>query len=157
LEIFTMPTTPHAVMTDTQAVQALAALAQLSRLQVFRWLVVAGSEGGTPGAIAQALGLPATALSFHLKELVHAGLVSQERQGRNLIYRPQLGAMQGLLGFLTANCCQGNVQLIGEGGGLCGDWSLPSCTTDGDDGAVTQHADAPSLSTVPAVTVTNDK
>lgn len=101
------PTNTEANLTDTEAVQALAALAQLSRLQVFRWLVVAGPAGGTPGAMAQDLGVSATALSFHLKELVHAGLVTQERQGRNLIYRPQLVAMQQLLSFLTANCCQG--------------------------------------------------
>lgn len=116
-------------MTDTQAVQALAALAQLSRLQVFRWLVVAGAEGGTPGVIAPALGLSATALSFHLKELVQAGLVSQERQGRNLIYRSQWSAMQGLLGFLTANCCQGNLQVTDKSGQVCGAWLLPDCTT----------------------------
>ncbi len=101
-----MNTATH-VITDEQAVQALAALAQASRLRVFRLLVVAGPEGATPGHITEALGLPATALSFHLKELVHAGLVTQERQGRNLVYRAHISAMNQLLGFLTDNCCQG--------------------------------------------------
>jgi hypothetical protein len=98
--------------------------------------------------MAQALSLPATALSFHLKELVHAGLVSQERQGRNLIYRPQLGAMRGLLGFLTANCCQGSEELAIEGAELCGDWSLPRCATPAPcgDEAIEQAADAPGSS-----------
>ena len=94
-------------MTDSEAVQALAALAQESRLRAFRLLVVAGPRGTTPGQMAEALGVSPTSLSFHLKELLSAGLITQEREGRNLIYRPHIDAMNRLLGFLTANCCQG--------------------------------------------------
>lgn len=94
-------------MEDSHAVKALAALAQASRLQVFRALVVAGPQGLTPGAIAELLGLPAATLSFHLKELMQAGLVTQERSGRHLIYRADIAQMNGLLGYLTAHCCQG--------------------------------------------------
>lgn len=94
-------------MEEDNVVKALAALAQQSRLRVFRALVIAGSDGLTPGALSEALGLPATSLSFHLKELTHAGLASQERQGRNLIYRAAFDQMNGLLAYLTDNCCQG--------------------------------------------------
>lgn len=95
-------------MEEQQVVQALAALAHAHRLQVFRRLVVLGSEGCTPSALCEALGLPPATLSFHLKELHHAQLVTQERQGRRLIYRADLGRMNGLLGYLTDNCCQGS-------------------------------------------------
>jgi DNA-binding transcriptional ArsR family regulator len=94
-------------MDDTHAVKALSALAQASRLQIFRALVVAGPQGLTPGAITESLGLPAATLSFHLKELMQAGLVSQERSGRHLIYRAEFVQMNELLGYLTAHCCQG--------------------------------------------------
>lgn len=77
------------------------------RLRVFRALIGAGPEGMTPGALAEALGVPASTLSFHLKELMHADLVTQERDGRNLIYRPSFEQMNGLLDYLTAHCCQG--------------------------------------------------
>ena len=94
-------------MNDDEAVRALAALAQRSRLQIFRLLVVAGPIGLTPGALAEVLGAAPTALSFHLKELMHAGLVTQERVGRHLIYRAAFDRMNDLLGFLSANCCEG--------------------------------------------------
>jgi ArsR family transcriptional regulator len=94
-------------MEETDVVRALAALAHSMRLQLFRLLVVAGRTGLTPGAITEALDVPATTLSFHLKELTHAGLVTQERDGRYLIYRAAFDRMNGLLGYLTANCCQG--------------------------------------------------
>jgi len=94
-------------MTEHDAVRALAALAQQSRLQIFRQLVVAGPDGMTPGGLCEALGLPGTGLSFHLKELTNAGLITQERDGRNLIYRAAFTTMNDLLRFLTANCCQG--------------------------------------------------
>lgn len=94
-------------MEEATAVRSLAALAQEARLRIFRALVVAGPEGLTPGALADALGVPAATLSFHLKELANAGLASQERQGRNLIYRASFDAMNGLLAYLTENCCQG--------------------------------------------------
>lgn len=94
-------------MNETDVVRALAALAQASRLQVFRALVVAGEPGLTPGALAEALALPAATLSFHLKELAQAGLATQERQGRNLIYRAAYNRMAALMAYLSANCCQG--------------------------------------------------
>jgi len=94
-------------MEAQDVVRSLAALAQPVRLQVFRALVVAGPEGLTPGALVEALAVPGTSLSFHLKELMHAGLVTQERNGRNLIYRASFEQMNALLGYLTENCCQG--------------------------------------------------
>ncbi|UST52478.1 helix-turn-helix domain-containing protein (plasmid) [Comamonadaceae bacterium OTU4NAUVB1] len=94
-------------MNEEVVVKSLAALAQTSRLRVFRALVVAGQEGLTPGALGEALDLPATSLSFHLKELTNAGLTSQERQGRHLVYRASFDQMNALLGYLTENCCQG--------------------------------------------------
>ena len=99
-------------MDESIAVESLAALAQVMRLRVFRALIAAAPEGMTPGALAATLDVPASTLSFHLKELMHAGLVSQERDGRNLIYRPSLAHMNELLGYLTAHCCE-------AGGGTC--------------------------------------
>lgn len=77
------------------------------RLRIFRALIGAGPQGLTPGALTATLGVPASTLSFHLKELMHAGLVSQERDGRSLIYRPAIDQMNELLAYLTAHCCQG--------------------------------------------------
>jgi ArsR family transcriptional regulator len=94
-------------MNETEVVRSLSALAQQSRLQIFRELVVAGPNGMTPTQLSEKLGLPPTALSFHLKELNHAGLINQERDGRNLIYRAQFAAMNDLLSYLTAHCCEG--------------------------------------------------
>ena len=99
-------------MEEKNVIQALAALAQPVRLQVFRALVVAGPVGLTPGVLAEQLGVPSTSLSFHLKELTHANLVSQERDGRNLIYRAVFEQMNALLGYLTENCCQGEACLV---------------------------------------------
>ncbi|WP_298010647.1 helix-turn-helix domain-containing protein [uncultured Aquabacterium sp.] len=94
-------------MEEKDVIQSLAALAQPVRLRVFRALVVAGPAGLTPGALTEQLDVPATSLSFHLKELTHAGLISQERNGRHLIYRAAFDHMNGLLGYLTEHCCQG--------------------------------------------------
>ncbi|MEJ8850207.1 metalloregulator ArsR/SmtB family transcription factor [Variovorax rhizosphaerae] len=94
-------------MEENEVVRSLAALAQPVRLQVFRALVVAGPGGMTPGALVESLGVAATTLSFHLKELVHSALVTQERDGRYLIYRASFDRMNGLIGYLTENCCQG--------------------------------------------------
>ena len=95
------------MMDAPQAVQALAALAQTSRLAVFRKLVVAGRCGRTPGELSAELALSAPALSFHLKELLNASLVTQERDGRRLIYRAELVQMNALLAYLTEHCCEG--------------------------------------------------
>jgi len=94
-------------MLEIQVVNALAALAQTQRLRAFRALVVAGKEGLTPSLLAEQLGVAPNALSFHLKELAHAGLVDVEPRGRNLIYRANYPQMNALLGFLTQECCQG--------------------------------------------------
>ena len=99
-------------MEQTAVVQALAALAQPLRLQVFRALVVAGPQGLTPGAMSEGTGVPPNTLSFHLKELSNAGLVSQQRDGRFLIYRADFERMNGLLAYLTENCCQGTGCLV---------------------------------------------
>jgi DNA-binding transcriptional ArsR family regulator len=94
-------------MNELDAVHALTALAQVARLRVFRTLVGAGPAGMTPGALSATLDIPGSTLSFHLKELVHANLVTAERDGRNLHYRPALGRMDDLLTYLTAHCCMG--------------------------------------------------
>ena len=110
-------------MNEKAAVAALAALAQGMRLRIFRTLVGAGPQGLTPGALAATLDVPGSTLSFHLKELMHAGMVSQERDGRNLIYRPSLERMNALLVYLTAHCCQAS------DGATCEVASPPACTT----------------------------
>jgi len=94
-------------MNETDAVSALAALAHPQRLRVFRALVVAGQAGMLPSTLAERLGVARNALSFHLKELAHAGLVSAQAQGRNLIYRADYARMNGLLDYLTEHCCEG--------------------------------------------------
>ncbi|MES2719075.1 MAG: helix-turn-helix transcriptional regulator [Pseudomonadota bacterium] len=94
-------------MDEQAAVLALVALAQGMRLRIFRALVGAGPQGLTPGVLAATLGVGASSLSFHLKELTRAGLVSQQRDGRHLIYRPELDRMNSLLAYLVAHCCSG--------------------------------------------------
>jgi ArsR family transcriptional regulator len=90
------------------AVKALAALAQDSRLAVFRLLVEEGPEGLPAGVIAERLALPSATLSFHLKELAHADLVSARQQGRFIYYAANFATMNALIGYLTENCCQGS-------------------------------------------------
>jgi ArsR family transcriptional regulator len=93
---------------DTKTVlAALSALAQESRLAVFRLLVQAGPEGLAASRIADSLAVAPSSLSFHLKELAHAGLVTSRQAGRFVIYSANIEAMNGLIGFLTENCCQG--------------------------------------------------
>ena len=94
-------------MEEKNVVKALAALAHANRLQVFRRLVVAGHAGSTPGQLGESLGLPNATLSFHLKELTNAGLITQERSGRHLIYRVAFDQINDVLAYLTQNCCQG--------------------------------------------------
>ena len=93
-------------MEEKAVIASLAALAQSMRLRIFRTLVGAGPQGMTPGELSAALDVPGSTLSLHLKELTYAGLVSQEREGRNLIYRPSVEQMNALLAYLTARCCQ---------------------------------------------------
>ena len=103
-------------MTPTQTVKALAALAHETRLAVFRMLVQAGPEGLTPGGIAEALAIAASPLSFHLKELTHAGLIAARPDGRKIYYSANFTAMNELVVYLTENCC----------GGLACDASVPA-------------------------------
>ena len=95
-------------MEEKEIVASLAALAQPLRLKVFRALVVAGPRGLTPGAMSEGAGVPSATLSFHLKELMASSLVTQQRDGRFLIYRADFERMNGLLAYLTENCCEGN-------------------------------------------------
>jgi ArsR family transcriptional regulator, arsenate/arsenite/antimonite-responsive transcriptional repressor len=94
-------------MESTAAVIALGALAQGSRLEVYRLLVQAGPEGMAASEIAERLGVPANTLSFHLKTLSHAGLVQSRQEGRFIFYSTNYEQMNELLGFLTENCCGG--------------------------------------------------
>ena len=116
MEIMTQ--TELSALDELSAVKALAALAQVQRLRMFRALVVAGPDGLTPGMMAGELAVAPSALSFHLKELAHSGLVSSEPRGRNLIYRADIGQMNALLGYLTEHCCEGQA---------CGVASVKSC------------------------------
>lgn len=95
-------------MENSDAVAALAALAQSSRLAVFRTLVELGPDGAHPGELAQALDIPGNTLSFHLKTLSHADLVTSEQSGRFIRYRANFERMQHLIEFLTRNCCGGD-------------------------------------------------
>jgi ArsR family transcriptional regulator len=95
------------MMRSETAVQALGALAQEHRLELFRLLVQAGDKGMAAGAIAEKLGVPNSSLSFHLAQLRNAGLILQERQHRSLIYRANYPAMNALVAYLMENCCGG--------------------------------------------------
>jgi ArsR family transcriptional regulator, arsenate/arsenite/antimonite-responsive transcriptional repressor len=103
-------------MEKSDAIAALAALAQGSRLDIFRLLVQAGPEGLAAGQIGERLGgMPSATLSFHLSQLRHAGLVTFRREGRSLIYAAEYAAMNGLLSYLTENCCRGDPAGCGVG------------------------------------------
>ena len=92
-------------MDKTGAIAALGALAQETRLELFRLLVTQGPQGLPAGAIAERLGVLPSSLTFHLNQLVHAGLITQRRLGRQLIYSAEYAAMNELLAYLTENCC----------------------------------------------------
>jgi len=92
-------------MDQKRAIAALGALAQETRLELFRLLVTCGPEGLPAGVIAEKLGVMPSSLSFHLQQLVHAGLITQRRLSRQLIYSVEYGAMNDLMGYLTENCC----------------------------------------------------
>jgi ArsR family transcriptional regulator, arsenate/arsenite/antimonite-responsive transcriptional repressor len=100
-------------MEKSAAIMALGALAQESRLDIFRLLVQAGPEGMPAGHIGERLGLPSATLAFHLKELKNAGLATFERNGRSLIYSAVYPTMNALLAYLTENCCQGDAAACG--------------------------------------------
>ncbi len=88
-------------------IRALGALAQDHRLAAFRLLVQAGPEGMAAGSVSETLGLPASSMSFHLAQLANAGLITQQRQSRSIIYAADYDAMNGLMAYLTENCCSG--------------------------------------------------
>ena len=96
-----------------QAVNSLTALAQESRLRAFRLLVRSGETGMPAGEIAERLDIPPATLTYHLKELTHAGLVESRREGRSIIYSLRCDAMRDLLTFLAKDCCQGHPELCG--------------------------------------------
>ena len=95
-------------METNQAIAALTALGHATRLAIFRLLVEAGPDGRMAGEIAGTLAVPGATLSFHLKELVHAGLIGSESRGRNVCYRANFDAMNALVAYLTHNCCAGS-------------------------------------------------
>lgn len=95
------------------AASAFSALSQETRLDVLRRLVKKGPAGISAGALAEAVGAPAPTLSFHLKELAHAGLVVSRKEGRRVIYAANYGGVRGLVDFLMADCCQGDPRLCG--------------------------------------------
>lgn len=101
-------------LTNASAIAALAALAQESRLAVFRLLVQAGPQGMAATKIAEALAIAPSSLSFHLKELAHANLVTASKTGRSIIYAANYAGMNGLLAFLTENCCAGAPCCVSE-------------------------------------------
>src|SRR5205807_1147947 len=100
-------------MEESRAVTALAALAQDHRLETYRFLVQAGPDGMPAGEVAAAIGLPPNTLTFHFDRLRQAGLVTVRREGRSMIYAAQFATMNGLIGFLTENCCVGVTDACG--------------------------------------------
>jgi DNA-binding transcriptional ArsR family regulator len=113
-------------MQTNDVLAALAALAQESRLAVFRLLVQVGPAGLAASRIGEELAIPPSSLSFHLKELTHAGLLTSKQEGRFVIYAADIATMNGLVGFLTENCC---------GGVPCSPASGASCTTGSPAGS----------------------
>jgi DNA-binding transcriptional ArsR family regulator len=96
----------HRMQADL-VIRAMSALAQEHRLAAFRLLVQAGANGIAAGALAERIGVPASSMSFHLAQLAHAGLVTQRRESRSIIYAADYAAMNGLMAYLTENCCGG--------------------------------------------------
>ena len=117
-------------MEKADAIAALGALAQESRLDIFRLLVQAGGDGMPAGQIGDRLGLPSATLSFHLNQLRQAGLITFRREGRSLIYAAEYATMNGLLAYLTENCCRGDAAACGVG--VC-DPSTPALATQGSN------------------------
>ncbi|HTZ34822.1 MAG TPA: metalloregulator ArsR/SmtB family transcription factor [Stellaceae bacterium] len=117
-------------MEKKSALSALGALSQETRLDLFRLLVTVGPQGLPAGMIADRLGVLPASLTFHLKELQHAGLITQRRLGRQLIYSAEYGAMNDLLGYLTENCCGQGVSTapVCDPAASCG--AIPQPDTD---------------------------
>jgi DNA-binding transcriptional ArsR family regulator len=98
-------------MNQSQALSGFAALSQETRLQIVRLLVRAGAEGAAAGAIAESIGVSPSNMSFHLKELEHAGLLTARRQARSIIYTANYEALRGLIEFLMKDCCGGRAEI----------------------------------------------
>ena len=105
----------HGKMEKQAVIDALAALAQATRLDIFRLLVPLGEAGMPAGMLGERLGIPNATLSFHLQQLKHAGLVIPQRKGTQIIYAANYPAMDDLIGYLTENCCQGDSCLTNGG------------------------------------------
>ena len=116
------PAAATAPLDAARAVEALAALAQHTRLAIFRLLIEHAPAGLTAGSIASELALAPATLSFHLKELAHAGLISDHREGRFMRYRAALPAINALIGYLTEHCCRADA-----GDAACGQACAPAC------------------------------
>jgi len=112
-------------MENKEVIAALAAIAQESRLAIFRLLVQAGPEGVIASKISEQLKIPPSSLSFHLKELTHADLVNVQQDGRFMIYTANFETMNDLLSFLTENCCGGNPCLPASSSSVC----MPACAS----------------------------
>ena len=113
-----------------EATLALAALGQTTRLSIYRRLVEAGHDGSSPGELADYLLLPGATLSFHLKELVAAGLIHGEPRGRFICYRADFDAMNALVAFLTAHCCGGNPAECAPAAAACAPACVPATLSD---------------------------
>jgi len=114
-------------MDEKAAVRALGALAQDVRLRIYRAVVGVGPAGMTPGAIASELTVPPSTVSFHVKELLYADLITQERDGRHLIYRPSIDTMNELLAYLSAHCCQAVSRVTRDGAPVASDNPCTTC------------------------------
>jgi ArsR family transcriptional regulator len=142
-------------MTKLKAVAALGALAQESRLDIFRLLIARGPEGVPAGEIGERLKLPSPTLSFHLNQLRYAGLVSSRRESRSIIYSANFAAMRGLMTYLTEQCCGGRPELCApillsppqRGSGSCAPGCEPAVIASGKKGptTTTRRFKAPSI------------
>ena len=120
------------IMKLNEAIEALGALAQETRLAIFRLLVRQGPEGLPAGAIAERLEIPAPTMSFHLAYLSRAGLVTSRREGRSILYAADYRGMNALLTYLTEDCCQGRPEICGTGTAACGPAAQPATVRIGD-------------------------
>jgi ArsR family transcriptional regulator len=113
-------------MKESQALEAFAALSQQTRLSILRLLIKAGDDGVSAGAIAEDLGVSASNISFHLKELERAGLITQRRESRSIIYAADYPGLRGLIEFLMMDCCAGRPEITGPIVACCGPAARPA-------------------------------
>jgi DNA-binding transcriptional ArsR family regulator len=119
-------------MKSNEAIDALGALAQETRLAIFRLLVRQGPEGLPAGTIAERLEIPAPTMSFHLAYLSRAGLATSRREGRSIVYAADYRGMNALLTYLTEDCCQGHPEICSIGTAACGPAARPPTARTGD-------------------------